>query len=72
MNDFKKNLGIKFEGIKDKIETVILKMKKDTQEEIEKFVDSQKTEFKRIKQRKSEYEKIYSDFKWMYIYFKWE
>ena len=40
MNDFKKNLGIKFEGIKDKIETVILKMKKDTQEEIEKFDDS--------------------------------
>jgi hypothetical protein len=40
MNDFKKNLGIKFEGIKDKIETVILKMKKDTEEEIEKFDDS--------------------------------
>ena len=65
MKDFKKNVEIN--KIKDKIGTVILKMKNDTQEEIEKFVDSQKTEFKRIKQRKSEYEKIYSDFKQMYI-----
>ena len=31
MNDFKKNVEIKFEGIKDKIDTIILKMKKDTQ-----------------------------------------
>ena len=37
-------------------------MKNDTQEEIEKFDDSQKSELKGIKQRKSEYEKIYSDF----------
>ena len=40
MNDFKKNFEIKFEGIKDKIETIILKMKNETEEEIEKFVDS--------------------------------
>ena len=40
MNDFKKNLVIKFEGIKDKIGTIILKMKNETEEEIEKFVDS--------------------------------
>ena len=31
MKDFKKNVEIKFEGIKDKIDTIILKMKKDTQ-----------------------------------------
>ena len=67
MKDFKKNVEIKFEVIKDNIQTVILKMKNDTQEEIEKFVDSQKSEFKGIKQRKSEYEKIYSDFNGMYI-----
>ena len=40
MNDFKKNLGIQFEGIKEKIGTIILKMKNETEEEIEKFVDS--------------------------------
>ena len=40
MNDFKKNFEIKFEGIKDNIQTVILKTKNDTQEEIEKFIDS--------------------------------
>ena len=40
MNDFKKNVEIKFEGIKDKIGTIILKMKNETEEEIEKFVDS--------------------------------
>ena len=40
MNDFKKNVEIKFEVIKDNIQTIILKMKNDTQEEIEKFVDS--------------------------------
>ena len=49
MKDFKKNVEIKFEAIKDKIGTVILKMKNDNQEEIEKFVDSQKSEFKVIK-----------------------
>jgi hypothetical protein len=49
MKDFKKNVEIKFEVIKDNIQTVILKMKNDTQEEIEKFVDSQKSEFKGIK-----------------------
>ena len=68
MNDIKKNVEIKFEGFKDNIETVILKMKNDTQEEIEKFVDSQKSEFKGIKSHKSEYEKIYSDFKGIYIF----
>ena len=40
MNDFKKNVEIKFEGIKDKIGTIILKMKNETEEEIEKFDDS--------------------------------
>ena len=67
MNDFKKNLGIKFEGNKDKIETIISKMKKDTIKEIEKFVDSQNSEFKGIKSHKAEFEKIYSHFKQMYI-----
>ena len=40
MNDFKKNVEIKFEVFKDNIETIILKMKNDTEEEIEKFIDS--------------------------------
>ena len=68
MKEFKKNFEIKFEGNKDKIETIILKMKNDTEKEIEKFVDSQNSEFKGIKLHKSEYEKIYSHFKCMYIF----
>ena len=40
MKDFKKNVEIKFEVIKDNIQNVILKTKNDTQEEIEKFIDS--------------------------------
>ncbi len=42
-------------------------MKNDTEKEIENFVDSQNSEFKGIKSHKSEYEKIYSHFKQMYI-----
>jgi methionyl-tRNA formyltransferase len=38
-----------------------------TAKEIERFVDSQNSEFKGIKLHKKEYDKIYSDFKQIYI-----
>ena len=38
MKDFKKNVEIKFEVIKDNIQTVILKMKNDTEEEIKNLL----------------------------------
>ena len=42
IEDFKNSLEIQFAGNKDKIETIILNMKKENEKEIEKFVDSQK------------------------------
>ena len=67
MLELKKNLMIKFDGNKDKIESIILNMKKKIDNDIESIVDSQNTEFNGIKSHKSEYEKIYSDFKNLYI-----
>ena len=67
MLELKKNLIIKLEGNKDKIESIILNMKKKIDNDIESIVDSQNTEFNGIKSHKSEYEKIYSDFKNLYI-----
>ena len=67
MDKLKKSLIIKYEGNEDKIKNIILKMKEESEKEIEKFVDSQNSEFKGIKLHKNEYEKIYSDFKQIYI-----
>ena len=63
MKDFEKNLLIQLDCNKEKIETIMLNMKRDTENEIERFVDSQNSDFKMIKKHKSEYDKIYSDFK---------
>jgi len=67
MNELKKNINIKFEGNKEKIETIILKIKKEIDNSIETIVDSQNSEFNGIKSHKQEYNKIYSEFKKLYI-----
>ena len=67
MNNLKKNMNIKFEGNKEKIETIILKMKKEIDNDIETIVDSQNSEFNGIKSHKQEYNEIYSEFKKLYI-----
>ena len=67
MEELKKSLIIKYDGNEDKIKNIILKMKEESEKEIERFVDSQNSEFKGIKLHKKEYDKIYSDFKQIYI-----
>ena len=63
MEDFKTNLKEKFTEYESKIVEILINLKNDTEKEIENFVDSQKSEFKGIKENEEKYKKIVNDFK---------
>ena len=63
MKKYEKNLEIKFDEEKKKIETILYKLKIGVEKEIESFVDSQNSEFKGIKNNKEFFDKLYSEFK---------
>ena len=66
MKNLREQLIVKFEGYKMKIDEYLIELKNDTQKQIENFVDSQNSEFKRIKEHKNEYDNIYNEFKKMF------
>ena len=66
MEDFKTNLKEKFTEYESKIVEILINLKNDTDKEIENFVDSQKSEFKGIKEHEEKYKKIVGDFKKMF------
>ena len=66
MEDYKKHLIVQFDGIEDKIEERINKIKIKAENQIKFFVQSQNTEFKGIKNNMKEYEALFNDIKKMY------
>ena len=66
MENYKTNLEEKFTEYESKIVEILINLKNDTEKEIENFVDSQKSEFKGIKENEEKYKKIVDDFKKMF------
>ena len=66
MEDYKKHLIVQFDGIENKIEERINKIKIKAENQIKFFVQSQNTEFKGIKNNMKEYESLFNDIKKMY------
>ena len=66
MEDYKKHLIVQFDGIENKIEERINKIKIKAENQIKFFVQSQNTEFKGIKNNMKVYESLFNDIKKMY------
>ena len=63
MEDYKKHLIVQFDGIENKIEERINKIKIKAENQIKFFVQSQNTEFKGIKNNMKVYESLFNDIK---------
>ena len=63
MEDYKKNLKVKFEGNESIMVEILINLKKDAEKKIENFINSQKNVFKGIQKHKTKYKEILDDFK---------